>query len=365
MSDIAFTPSFGNRPTRLVGRDQIVRDFINALDSRPGSKNRALVILGQRGNGKTVLLWEFADRAREHGFVVATPTSVREGLLERIVEKISDDNSSVLRESNIRVSGGSVGALGISASLQLDRNDKDMSAEHKLTKLCRKLTDRGLGTLILVDELQANSPEIRSLVGTYQELVGEGLNVAIVLAGLPACVSNVLNDRVLTFLNRARKINLGPIAIGEVDAFFRQAFRSAGVSVSSDIRYAAAKASKGSPYLMQLIGHYLCLYAEDAPVNESVLHEALESSREEFQSDVCSTTLAALSQVDISFLHAMAELGGSCRTREIASRMGVTPDYAQQYRKRLIDAGVIVSPARGLLRIDVPYLTEYLIHSFE
>jgi Cdc6-like AAA superfamily ATPase len=167
MSDIAFTPSFGNRPTRLVGRDQIVRDFINALGPRPGSKNRALVILGQRGNGKTVLLWEFADRAREHGFVVATPTSVREGLLERIVEKISDDNSSVLRESNIRVSGGSVGALGISASLQLDRNDKDMSAEHKLTKLCRKLTDRGLGTLILVDELQANSPEIRSLVGTY------------------------------------------------------------------------------------------------------------------------------------------------------------------------------------------------------
>ena len=58
-----------------------------------------------------------------------------------------------------------------------------------------------------------------------------------------------------------------------------------------------------------------CLYAEDAPVNESVLHEALESSREEYQNDVCSTTLAALSQVDISFLHAMAELGGSCRTR--------------------------------------------------
>jgi hypothetical protein len=227
------------------------------------------------------------------------------------------------------------------------------------------LTDRGLDTLILVDELQANSPEIRSLVGTYQELVDEGLNVAIVLAGLPARVSNVPNDRVLTFLNRARKINLGPIAIGEVDAFFRQAFRSAGVSVSSDIRYAAAKASKGSPYLMQLIGHYLCLYAEDAPVDKSVLHEALKSSRDQFQNDVCSTTLAALSQVDISFLRVMAELGGSCRTIEIASRIGVTPDYAQQYRKRLIDAGVIVSPARGLLRIDVPYLAEYLIQSSE
>ena len=46
-------------------------------------------MLGQRGSGKTVLLWELADRARKLGFVVATlPCS--EDMLERIVEKIQE-----------------------------------------------------------------------------------------------------------------------------------------------------------------------------------------------------------------------------------------------------------------------------------
>ena len=49
--------------------------------------------------------------------------------------------------------------------------------------------------LILIDELQANSEEIRQLVSLYQELVGERLNVALVMAGLPGAVSATLNDK--------------------------------------------------------------------------------------------------------------------------------------------------------------------------
>ena len=48
------------------------------------------------------------------------------------------------------------------------------SFQFKLTQLARKLTEQGHGILILIDELQANSPEIRQLVTAYQELVGEG-----------------------------------------------------------------------------------------------------------------------------------------------------------------------------------------------
>ena len=72
MSDYEFTPAFGNRPSKLVGRDRELSLILNGLDARPGSKERAVVLLGQRGYGKTVPLWEIADRARERGFVVAT-----------------------------------------------------------------------------------------------------------------------------------------------------------------------------------------------------------------------------------------------------------------------------------------------------
>ena len=90
------------------------------------------------------------------------------------------------------------------------------SFQYKLTQLARKLTGQGRGVLVLVDELQANSPDVRQLVIAYQELVGEGLDVALVMAGLPGAVSATLNDHVLTFLNRATKVELGPLRLGDV-----------------------------------------------------------------------------------------------------------------------------------------------------
>ena len=89
--DTIFSPAFGNRPAHLLGRDYLIDEIVASFSSRPGSKERATVLLGQRGYGKTVLLWELADRAREGGLAVASPTAVREGMVSRIAEKLQDD----------------------------------------------------------------------------------------------------------------------------------------------------------------------------------------------------------------------------------------------------------------------------------
>lgn len=65
--------------------------------------------------------------------------------------------------------------------------------------------------------------------------------------------------------------------------------------------------------------------------------------------------------MDESYLRAMAELGGECRTAEIAAKMGVSADYGQQYRRRMLDAGLIEAPRHGVVRLCVPYLREYLL----
>ena len=50
----------------------------------------------------------------------------------------------------------------------------------------------------------------------------------------------------------------------------------------------------------------------------------------------------------------------SSSVSEIARRMNVSHDYAQKYRKRLIDAGLITAPRRGVVAFAVPYLADYL-----
>ena len=56
----------------------------------------------------------------------------------------------------------------------------------------------------------------------------------------------------------------------------------------------------------------------------------------------------------------MAQIGETARISEIAKSLGVTPEYAQQYRRRLIDAGVVEQVRRGVVAFSIPYLHDYL-----
>ena len=166
MTETIFSPSFGNARPHLVGRGNVFRHSSPVLSRSPGNRDRAMLMLGQRGSGKTVLLWELADRARKLGFVVATPTVASEDMLERIVEKIQEAGEPYVCKRHLpKLSGGSLSVFGFSAGLEFTRDVQETkSFQFKLTQLARKLTEQGHGILILIDELQANSPEIRQLV---------------------------------------------------------------------------------------------------------------------------------------------------------------------------------------------------------
>ena len=359
MTETIFSPSFGNRPSYLVGRGSVISTFISGLEQEPGNRDRAMLMLGQRGSGKTVLLWELADRARKLGFVVATPTVASEDMLERIVEKIQEAGEPYVNKRRLpKLTSGSLSVFGFSAGLEFTRDVQETkSFQFKLTQLARKLTEQGHGILILIDELQANSPEIRQLVIAYQEQVSEGLHVALVMAGLPGAVSATLNARVLTVLSRARSVTLGPRSVGDGDAYYPRAFEELDLDIPGDLRLCAARATQGSPYMLQLIGYNI---ANRCQAGEHVTPEqvdgAIEASKADFENDVCETTLAALSDQDVAFLDAMTDDEAAVsRISDVAKRMSVTPDYAQKYRRRLIDAGVIEQARRGYVRLAVTY----------
>ena len=149
MTETIFSPSFGNRPSYLVGRGNVISTFISGLEQEPGNRDRAMLMLGQRGSGKTVLLWELADRARKLGFVVATPTVASEDMLERIVEKIQEAGEPYVSKRHLpKLSGGSLSVFGFSAGLEFTRDVQETkSFQFKLTQLARKLTEQGHGIL--------------------------------------------------------------------------------------------------------------------------------------------------------------------------------------------------------------------------
>lgn len=363
--DNIFSPSFGNRPSQLVGREMLLKQLIDGLNAPIGARERVTVLLGQRGFGKTVLLWELAERAASEGYIVASPTIASEGMLERIIEKIQEAGDKQISEKKMRLSGATAGALGFSVGLQFTPEiHQTKTAQYRLSQLAKAVTSQGKGLLILVDELQANSTDIRNLVITYQELIGEKQNVSLVMAGLPGAVSATLNDKVLTFLNRANKVALDPLPDTDIDAFLKKSFESLQLVLPEEFRKNAVEQIHGSPYMLQLLGHALVLYSDGkSEISRSDFDAAVASAKNDFVNDICETSLAALSEKDKEFLIAMAAFPESAQTRELAEKMGVTSDYAQKYRRRLLDAGIIKEAGFGRVDFAVPYLREWLVRT--
>ena len=361
MIDLIFSPSFGNKPRTLVGRNKVMADLIGGLHSFPGSKERARLIIGQRGMGKTVLLLEIAEYARNNGYIVASPTVVSDDMLERILEKLNRDSAKFFSNKKTIITGGSVGFLGFSAGIQTEHQELvKHSFADRLQTMCEEAQKINKGILILVDEVQSSSEELKKLIIAYQEMVGMNVNIAIVLAGLPISISQTLNQHVLTFLNRASKVNLEPISIAEIELFFRKSFNKLGLKLNDKLISEAAARTEGSPYLMQLVGHYITVSAaDDGVITDIDFDKAITLARREFIKDICETTIAPLSAKDIEFLKAMAIDDSASAMKDIALRLSVDSSYANRYRTRLMQSDVIKSTRRGYVEFAVPYLRDY------
>ena len=356
-----FQPTFGNRPEKYIGRDGVIEQFIAGLKEPIGSRNRCTLFLGQRGMGKTALLLELSDRAQKAGYVVARVTA-HEGMPQAIIEQFQLNGSKFFNDNKRKLTGVSAGALGFSFGLTFsEAAERQYGFRSKMSLLCDKLAEKGKGALILIDEVRT-SAAMREVASAYQELVGDRKNVAIAMAGLPHAVSSVLNDSVLTFLNRATKVELGTISTQLIRAYYENAFRLVGITISDEFLDRAALSTRGFPYLMQLIGSYVIQYtSQGGTVTDDVMNKSEKAAMKDMEDNVFKPILTPLSDNDKVFLRALARCGETGSTSKLQANLGKKGPAIQPYRKRLIEAGIIEAPRRGELVFAVPYLADFLL----
>jgi predicted MarR family transcription regulator len=110
-----------------------------------------------------------------------------------------------------------------------------------------------------------------------------------------------------------------------------------------------------------LVGHRtwrLHLGTKEITVNDA--HEGVAQALRRLGSLVYEPALADASDVDKTFLLAMAKDDGPSKMADIQQRLGVNESYASQYRLRLIAAELIEPKKHGYVDFALPYLREYL-----
>jgi len=356
-----FSPTFGYKPKYIVGRDKEISEFMESITDAPGHPNRVTFFIGQRGMGKTVLLLELAERAAAAGFVFVRVVA-GETMLDDIIEGLQIAGNRYTEERKKPIKSVSAGAFGFSVGLTFTEDiQKNYGFNTKLSLICEALTKRNKGVLFLIDEVRANTKEMRVFATTYQNLVGDGMNVAVAMAGLPNAISSVLNDDILTFLNRANKVYIDPLQIDDVSVCYTKALRDIEIGYDAKPIDTAARATDGYPYLFQLIGYHMLKYLEEEKkLTMNTVELAVSGSKRALVSDVILPCLNPLSAEDKKFLKAMAVDNEESKISDIRSRLKVDKSHTQTYRRRLIEAGIIHSPSRGVVAFSIPYLGQYL-----
>ena len=357
-----YNPSFGLRPKRFLGRDLVINEIENTMED-VNSPWRSTLLTGVRGSGKTAILSDLQRRFKEKDAIVVLTTPLS-GLLDDILGQIHRQLPESLIKKLPKISSINTG-LGATVSIKDD--DKvpsfTMTFRYRITTLLEETKKKNKQVIILIDEVQKHSSEMRIFVSIYQQLLMEGFAITLVLAGLPNAIRDILNDEILTFFRRSMQITLNYVDFPLVKQDYYEVFKRKYPTMSMEMVNKMAFDTKGYPYLIQLIGYYMWMKLEEEKDETKAYDSAMIHVMSALHTNVHQLIYAELSDADRNFIEVMAEDTEVSKVYDIALRLEKSKGYVSRYRTRLIASGIVKPVGHGELAFAIPYMREFLLRS--
>ena len=158
MATNPFKPTAGKMPPVLVGRQGVIDEFVEGLENGAGAPGRLMLISGNRGYGKTVMLGELRREAIARGWTVLPETASR-GMCDRLLQALSPRKARVDAASispSVSIGGvvsASLGSLSITAPEERALTLRD-AINARLAEM-----EPGRGIVFTIDEAQAASEQ--------------------------------------------------------------------------------------------------------------------------------------------------------------------------------------------------------------
>ena len=378
-----FSPGAGAPPPELVGREPILKQA-DLLFGRISQKRaeKSLLLTGLRGVGKTVLLNRISTIAENRGFhvlyleahegkplgpLVAPP--IRE-LLYRL-DRVAGTGEKVKR--GLRVLRSFLGALKLSygdVSIGLDIDPETGSAdsgdiEIDLTSLFvavgEAAQERQTLVALLVDEIQYfSTKELGALIMAMHRLQQRQLPFVLIGAGLP--ILPALAGEAKSYAERLFDFPaVGPLEREESFRALREPTKECGVDFDEPALEAVWNETKGYPYFLQEWGYHAWNLGENNSILQDTVLQAEKTVITRLDGGFFRVRFDRLTPREKEYLHAMATLGpGPHRAGDVASLLGKEITSLGPLRAKLIQKGMIYSPAHGEVGFTVPLFDQFM-----
>ena len=368
-----FKPTAGKMPPILIGRQAVIDDFTDGLRNGAGAPGRLMLVTGQRGFGKTVVLTELGNVARDAGWVEVAETA-SPGFVERLAERLEASAHKGARiTASPQLTVPMVGSLSL-GSVEMGNAAAPSTLRDAINQRLKRM-DKGLGVLITLDEAQgADIDELVALGTAVQHVIrdqdatdlsdADKRGVALVISALPSMVDDLLDQKVLTFLRRAMREDLAEVPVPDVRNAYLKTVRENGMNISLVNAQMAAEASAGYPYMVQLSGYYMWQSADRkgaVAIEANDVQQGIKDAGVAFEEAVCAPAFVRLTEPQRRFVLAMAQDSPRpSNVADVAERTGRSRGWAGKYRLSLIQEHVIRAEGRGLVGYAIPRFDSYV-----
>lgn len=223
--------------------------------------------------------------------------------------------------------------------------------ETALQKMLLSLKKKGENLLINIDEA-TNTSQMRTFAAAFQIFVRQELPVCLLMTGLYENLNALQNEKSLTFLHRAPKIELGPLNIGTIAEDYQSVLK-----LSESQSMAMAKMAKGYSFAFQVLGYFTWETPEDQ-------ERAKSKSRQYLDEYAYDKIWSELSRKDRKVLDAIARTE-SGKVRDIRAMLSMSSNEFNPYRQRLIRKGIIAGDERGYVRILLPFFDKFIFANYD
>ena len=198
----------------------------------------------------------------------------------------------------------------------------------------------------------SNTEYMKIFAGSFQIFVRLGLPVFLLGTGLYENIDELQNEKNLTFLYRAPKIQLKPLNTVAIANKYKSIFK-----LNEEQASEMANLTKGYPFAFQVLGYLTW--------NSNGDYKNVLDDYKQYLSDlVYDKVWSELSEKDRLVAKGISD-SSSRKISDIREHLHMTSNEFNPYRQRLIKKGVIDGSHRGFVRFTLPLFEEYIHDNFE
>lgn len=344
MSQNPFSYTFGLKPREYIPNEQEDIILENFMYEQPSE--RAYMITGVRGSGKTVMLSDISESLLRGGDWIICDLNPARDLEQSLAAQLYEVPGMKAHFLKAKVD---LSLFGFGAEISDGFQIADM--ESVLERMLDVIQKQGRKVMITIDEA-GSSKDMQIFCLAFQKFIRKRLPVYMIMTGLYNKIHNIKNMKDSTFLQRAPYITLEPLDLSAIALRYARVFR---LQKTQAIKMAMR--TKGYAFAFQVLGK---LYFDKKEQEE--LDDILPVYESELIRYSYRKIWSELSGKDKEFLMAMVESGRgeNVSRQQLMEKTGFTSAMINRYQGRLKEQGVISSAKPGEYTLALPMFGDFI-----